>query len=90
MADHSPGFIRDLAGRAKLTRQVAIYVGQLTFGANQHTPPDGGRCADAQKLEACVARKKTLKKQLGTEVEASSAAVGTKPGGTKAASAKQT
>ena len=87
MVAHPPGVIRDLAGRTKLTRQVAIYVGQLTREANQHKAADGGRCADAQKLEACVARKKALKKQLGTEKEASSAAVGAKPGGTKAASA---
>ena len=85
MVAHSPGLIRDLAGRAKLTRQVAIYVGQLTFEANQHEAPDGSRCADAQKLEACVARSKALKKQLGIEKEASRAAVGAKPGGTKAA-----
>ena len=67
---------------------MAIFVGQLTFEANQHTAPDGGRCADAQKLEACVARKKALKKQLGKEKKASSVAVGAKPGGTRAVSAK--
>ena len=88
MVAHSPRVISsDLAGRAKLTRQVAIYVGQLTREANQHKAADGGSCADAQKLEACVARKKALKKQLGTEKEASSATVGAKPVGTKAASA---
>jgi len=54
MVAHLSSVICDLGGKAKLTMQVAIYVGQLTHEANQHRARDGGICADAQKLAACV------------------------------------
>jgi len=67
LAAHSPSVISDLLSQAKLVKQVAIYVGQLTLEANQHKRPDGICRADAQKLDACVARKKALEKQLRKE-----------------------
>lgn len=87
---HSSSVISDLGGKAKLTRQVAIiYVGQRTHEANQHRAPEGGIDVDAQKLEACLARKKALGKQLRKEEAVSGAAGGAKPSGPKAASAKR-
>ena len=71
---HSFSVIGDLGGKAKLTRQVAIHVGQLE--ANQHRAYDGGIGAVAQKFEECVARKKALGKQLGKEEVACGAAGG--------------
>ena len=68
--------ISGLGGKATFTRQVAVYVGQLTHEANQHRAHDGGICADAQKLEACVARTKAFRKQLLKEEEAASGAAG--------------
>ena len=57
---------------------VNAWVAWAGHEANQHAP-DGGIRADAQKLEACVTRKKPLRKQLGKEEAVSGAAGGVKP-----------
>ena len=87
MAAHPPDVICDLEGKAKLCKQVAMYVGQLAHEANQHRTHDGGSCADAQKLEVCVARKRALRKQLGKEEVVGGVGGGAKVKGTTAARA---
>ena len=87
LAAHPPDVICDLEGKAKLCKQVAMYVGQLAHEANQHRTHDGGSCADAQKLEVCVARKRALRKQLGKEEVVGGVGGGAKVKGTTAARA---
>ena len=61
---HSAAFIGGIASKAKLVTELAIYIGRLTHEANQHRGQDGVVYADAQRLEACVARRSALKKQV--------------------------
>jgi hypothetical protein len=56
--------ISTMESQAKQATLVVVYLGRLTLEANQHVGPDGQKHADALKLDACVDRKRRLKKEV--------------------------
>ena len=56
--------ISTMESQAKQATLVVVYLGRLTLEANQHVGLDGQKHADALKLDACVDRKRRLKKEV--------------------------